>query len=161
MAMRPPGRPPKQLQTRTPQKATDAAQAVLSPIETKVAWDKEAGIFSRMGKATQKGVSKAGKKIKDTADKVRGFFHRPPPPPKVGRIQAGLGGAAAGSLALGGAAALNAKPGDRMDAFTRNAVLGAGLGGATGLASRGAINDVLAARHQRKLLKQARARTVR
>lgn len=154
-----PGRPPKPFQPRTPTTATDQATTRLSPIETKVAFDKDAGLFSRAGMATKKGLVSAGQKTKGLWQKV--FKPKPPPPPQLSGLTAGAAGAGAGAIGLGALGAARAKPGERFQGFQRGAVLGAGLGGAGGLVARAPVNEILSQRHTAKLLKMARDKTTR
>ena len=144
----PVGRPPKTAQPRTPALATDAAQSALSPISTKIAESKEAGLRSGAGKAAKKVKNK----LLDVKDSIADMFRKNPPPPKFSTLSAGAAGAGAGALGIGAFGALRANEGDRMDAFARNAVLGAGLGGAGALIAKGPANEFLAQRHTNKLI---------
>lgn len=149
----PVGRPPKAAQPRTPALASSAAQQTLSPISTKVAMlPKEAGALGNAGRAVARAGKRAKNRVLDLADDIADKFRKDPPPPQLSGMSAGAAGAGIGALGLGAAGALKAKDGDRMDSFARNAVLGAGLGGAAGLVSKGPVNEILAQRHTNKLV---------
>lgn len=102
---------------------------------------KEAGVFDRAGQSAARGFQK-----------LKGILKKDPPPPQLSGLTAGAAGAGAGALGLGTMGALSADEGDRADSFTRNAVLGAGLGGAAGLIGKGPVNEMLAQRHKLKLM---------